>query len=71
MTKVTIVSMVSGIITRGVSRTPRQSKSVEVSRNDVLRGLYLKKRERAKKRCSGTMTIFVCHSPLSWVTVVS
>lgn len=40
MTKVTIVSMVSGIITRG-----------EVSRNYVLQGLYLKKkRERAKKK---------------------
>lgn len=38
MTQVTIVSMVSGIITRG-----------ELRQNDVLRGLYLIKRERAKK----------------------
>lgn len=39
MTKVTIVSMVSGIITRG-----------EVSRNDVLQGLYLKKKRKSKKK---------------------
>lgn len=42
MTKVTIVSMVSGIITRG-----------EVSRNDVLRGLYLKKKKKEKEQKRG------------------
>jgi len=42
MTQVTIVSMVSGIITRG-----------ELRQNDVLRALYLIKRERAKKEVLG------------------